>query len=331
MRDVTLRDGLQSEPPLEPAVRADLARSIAAAGVREIEAVSFVSPSAVPAMQGAAEVAAALVRDGTMRNGTMRDGTMRNGSMRGGTMRWWALVPNRRGVELALAAGFEAITVTVSASDAYSRKNLHRGTAEALAALGDIVSAAAGPASTGDAGTTDAAGPAIVDIVVSCAFGSPFDDVTSPAVVRETLVAVAQALSHAGHGARLTLADTTGTATPRRIDDVLAVVPDELRDDLGLHLHDSRGLALANALHGIRRGITRFDTSLGGLGGSPFAPGAGGNLPTEALVAVADDLGMTTGIDAAAVLDLAASMAALVGHPLASRMVDAGPLERFEA
>ena len=292
IRDVTPRDGLQSAAPIDTPRRILLAHQLADAGLVDIEAASFVSPTAVPAMAHATEVFAGLDR------------------RRGVT--WWALVPNRRGVQLARAAGCNALTVTISASDAYSHKNLGRSTEESLRGLAGIV---------------EAAGAARLDVVVSCAFGSPFGDVTETEVVDKVLAAMARVAPNA----RLTLADTTGTATPRRIARVVDAVPAALRADLGLHLHDSRGLALANALAGIGLGITRFDTAVGGLGGSPFAPAAGGNLATEQLAVVAEDLGMHTGVDVDQLIALARSMEALVGHPVPSRVAQAGRLEEFDS
>ena len=291
IRDVGPRDGLQSESPIAPARRRALAVALADAGVRHVEAASFVSPKAVPSMAGGDEVVAELpVRD---------------------NVTWWALVPNARGAELALAAGIRHVTVTISASDGYSRKNVGRATEEAIAALAEI-------------GTT-VADQAELDVVVSCAFGSPFDDVEGPAPVADIVARTLDALPTA----RLTLADTTGTATPRRIRAVLDAIDATARTDLGLHLHDTRGTALANALAAIDLGVRRFDTATGGLGGSPFAPGAGGNLATEDLVLVLDDLGHTTGIDLEAILAIARTLPDLVGHPMPSRVSAAGALPHF--
>jgi hydroxymethylglutaryl-CoA lyase len=292
IRDVGPRDGLQSESPLAPAARAALAIALADAGVRHVEAASFVSPKAVPSMAGGDAVVARL---------PTREGVT-----------WWALVPNARGAELALAAGVRHVTVTISASDGYSRKNVGRSTEEAVASLAEI-------------GTT-VGDQAELDVVVSCAFGSPFDDVAGPAPITEISNRTLDALP----SARLTLADTTGTASPRRIAAVLAALDPTARADLGLHLHDTRGTALANALAAIELGVTRFDTATGGLGGSPFAPGAGGNLATEDLVLVLDDLGHTTGIDFDAILAIARGLPDIVGHAMPSRVSAAGPLPRFE-
>jgi hydroxymethylglutaryl-CoA lyase len=128
-------------------------------------------------------------------------------------------------------------------------------------------------------------------------------------------------------GARVTLADTTGAASPRRISSVIDLVG----TDVGLHLHDTRGTALANALAGLELGVRRFDTAVGGLGGSPFAPGAGGNLATEDLVLVLEDLGIDTAVDLDALLTVSRGIAELVGHAPPSRTSAAGPLPRFDA
>jgi hydroxymethylglutaryl-CoA lyase len=294
IRDVMPRDGLQAEAPLAADVRTSLAIALANAGLAHVEAASFVSPKAVPSMAGGDDVFSHLPKLDTV---------------------WWALVPNAHGARAAMHAGVTNITVTVSASTAYSEKNVGRSTAAAIAGLAEIA------AVTGQQGGT------VLDIVVSCAFGSPFGDVTNPAPV----VAVVEGAQHAMPAARITLADTTGTATSRRIAEVLGALPDPTKGDLGLHLHDTRGTALANALWALEHGIRRFDTATGGLGGSPFAPGAGGNLATEDLVLVLDDLGVPTGIDLDSILRVARSLPALIGHDVPSRTAAAGPLPRFDS
>ena len=291
IREVSPRDGLQGERVISPAARAEVVSALVEAGLRDIEVGAFVSPQAVPAMAGSDEVIRLM-----------------GGS---GTARWWALVPNRRGVELARTCGIDALTLTISASDGYSRKNVGRSTEEAVASLAEI-------------GTT-VGDLAELDVVVSCAFGSPFDDVAGP----QPITAITNRTLDALPAARLTLADTTGTASPRRIGAVLDALDPAARPDLGLHLHDTRGTALANALAAIDLGVTRFDTATGGLGGSPFAPGASGNLATEDLVLVLDDLGHTTGIDLDAILAIARGLPDLVGHAMPSRVSAAGPLPRF--
>lgn len=293
IRDVGPRDGLQSESPVGPQRRLNLALDLAKAGVAHVEAASFVSPRAVPSMAGADEVFAGL---------RALD-----------SVRWWALVPNRRGAELALAAGVKALTITVSASAAYSHKNVGMSPQEALGALVEI----ADVASAGHGAPRD---PIALDTVISCSFGSPFDDVADVGVVAALVEQIRATVP-----GTITLADTTGTATPRRIASVLKSVG----TDVGLHLHDTRGTALANALAAMDLGVRWFDTSVGGLGGSPFAPGAGGNLATEDLVLVLEDGGLDTGIDLDAILRISRGLSSLVGHDVPSRTSSAGRLPSF--
>lgn len=282
IREVGPRDGLQPEAPLPVADRLALIGALVAAGARSIEAAAFVSPKAVPAMAGAAEVVAGLpVADGVT---------------------WWALVPNVKGAVLAREAGIHHLTVTVSASDAYSRRNVGMSTEESMEQAGVIA---------GSGGT--------VDVVISCAFGSPYEGEIGPDVVAEMAAGCRAA------GATVTLADTTGMATPRRIRDVLSGTG----ADVGLHLHDTRGTALVNAYAGMELGVRRFDTAVGGLGGSPFAAGAGGNLATEDLVHLCDDVGVDTGFDLDRLLEASGRAAALVGHAVPSRIAAAGPRTRL--
>jgi len=287
IREVGPRDGLQAEAPLAVEGRVALIEALVAAGCRDVEAVAFVSPKAVPSMAGAAEVMAALDRSAGVR--------------------YWALVPNARGAELAAAAGVDALSVTVSASETYSQKNVKMSVEESVTAAGEIVRL------WGD-------GP--VDVVVSCAFGSPYEGDMAPAAV----AALGRRLLDGG-ATSVTYADTTGMATPRRIDELIA----ESGPDIGLHLHETRGTGLVNAYAALEAGVRRFDTSVGGLGGSPFAAGAAGNLATEDLVHLLDDLGMTTGIALDRLLTASELVADLVGHPVPSRVAAAGPRTRLAA
>jgi hydroxymethylglutaryl-CoA lyase len=215
---------------------------------------------------------------------------------------WWALVPNVRGAALALDAGISHLSVTVSASAAYSQRNVGMSPAESLEAAATIAGMA----------------PA-VDVVISCAFGSPYEGEIGVGVVS------GMAARCSGFGASVTLADTTGMATPRRVGDVIAATGPEV----GLHLHDTRGTALVNAYAAMELGVTRFDSAVGGLGGSPFAAGAGGNLATEDLVYLCDDLGVTTGVDLGRLLAASSVAASLVGRPVPSRVAAAGPRDRL--
>jgi hydroxymethylglutaryl-CoA lyase len=285
VREVGPRDGLQPEAPVPVAERVALIGALLAAGVTTIEVAAFVSPRAVPAMAGAAEVVAALPPPGAAR--------------------YVALVPNVRGAEMAVAAGLGALTVTVSASEAYSRRNVGMSVDESLDQVAAIRAAV---------------GPGVdLDVVVSCAFGSPYEGDLAP-----DAVAGLGRRALAGGADALTFADTTGMATPRRVADLLAATG----TGVGLHLHDTRGTALVNAYAALEAGVTRYDTAVGGLGGSPFAAGAGGNLATEDLVHLCDDLGVATGIDLGGLLAASARVAEMVGHVVPSRVAAAGPRSR---
>jgi hydroxymethylglutaryl-CoA lyase len=282
IREVGPRDGLQPEASLAPSVRAQLVDDLVAAGVTTIEAAAFVSPRAVPQMAGAGEVMAAVRRvDG---------------------VGYLALVPNAKGASLALEAAVDGLSLTVSASEAYSQRNVHMSVEESLAQVSAVRSV------VGDAMP--------VDTVISCAFGSPYEGDIPPSVVAE----MGERAVAAG-STSLTFADTTGMADPRRVEALLGLVG----VDVGLHLHDTRGTALVNAYVGLQAGVRRFDTAVGGIGGSPFAEGAGGNLATEDLVHLCDALGLATGIDLDRLLAVSRGLADTLGHPMPSRLTTAGP------
>ena len=285
IRDVAPRDGLQPEAPVPVEDRVRLVAALVAAGVTRIEAAAFVSPAAVPAMAGAAQVLAGVPR---------AEG-----------VRYSALVPNVRGAQLALEHELHELTVTISLSETYNQRNVHRSMEESAGEIAEICRLAGGLP---------------VDAVLSCSFGSPYEGDVTPGAV----AALAARLRDAGCAA-ITLADTTGMATPRRIAEALEAVG----TDVGLHLHETRGTALVCAYAALQLGVTRFDTSVGGLGGSPFAASAAGNLATEELVAVLDDLGVVTGIDVEALIEAANLAGALVGRPVPSRVAAVGPRTRL--
>ena len=287
IRDVGPRDGLQPERPVAPADRVRLIEALVGAGVRHIEAVAFVSPTAVPAMAGAAEVLA--------------------GAPRLTDLRYTALVPNLRGTELALAAEVDELTVTISLSETYNQRNVRMSIDASARVIEQICSLA---------------GPTPVDAVLSCAFGSPYEGEVAPSEV----ASLADRLRDAGCAA-ITCADTTGMATPRGIYEIVSA----LGTDIGFHLHETRGTALVCAYTAMQLGIDRFDTSVGGLGGSPFAAGAAGNLATEGLVAMLDDLGVHSGIDVEGLISAAHLAGELVGRSLPSPVAHAGPRTRLAA
>jgi hydroxymethylglutaryl-CoA lyase len=292
VREVGPRDGLQNEAPVPIDDRVRLIDALSATGLRRIEAASFVSPKAIPPMAGSEDVMARIVR---------RPGVT-----------YSALVPNVRGAERALTAEVDEIEVVVSASETHNRKNVNRSVDESLAGAAELV------ALSHDAGTP-------VEAIVSTAFGCPYEgDVPATRVAD-----VARQLADSGAD-RLSFGDTTGMATPRRVDELVdaLVAVDVDAATIGLHFHNTRGTALANVLAGIELGVTRYDASIGGLGGCPYAPGASGNAVTEDLVHMLEDMGIATGVDLDTLIDCAALAQDIVGRELPSALLHAGPRTR---
>jgi len=260
--EVGPRDGLQmAKSRMATATKIDWIRAIAAAGVPEIEVGSFVPPKVIPTMADTGEVVRA-VRDLPCMI--------------------VALAPNLKGAQLAAQAGARRVSVPVSVSEGHSRANTNRTTAEAIAEVGRIVE------------WVRAEGIALeVEGACSTAFGCSIDGVVPTRRVAE----VASGLARAGAD-MIALADTVGYGNPAQIREVVCAVRAEIGDKLeGLHLHDTMGLGLANALAGLEEGIRSFDAALAGLGGCPFAPGASGNIVTEDLVFMLESMGFETGID----------------------------------
>jgi hydroxymethylglutaryl-CoA lyase len=286
IREVGPRDGLQNEAPVPTEGKIELLDALSRTGVRRIEAVSFVHPKAIPQMADADEVWAKAWHNPDVR--------------------YSALIPNTRGAQRALAAGFREIEVVVSASDTHNRRNLNRSTDESLDDITQLIPL------VHEAG-------AILEVIVATSFGCPYEGDTDP-----DRVAAIVARVRADGADRIAFGDTTGMATPRRVRDLLSVV----RPDL-LHFHNTRGTGLANLLTAVDLGVTEFDASVGGLGGCPYAPGASGNVATEEIVHMLHDMGIDTGIDLDALLDAAALAERLVGRELPSGVLRAGPRTRL--
>ncbi len=289
IREVGPRDGLQAEAPLPVEARVRLIDALSRTGVPKIEAVSFVSPRAVPSMAGASEVWSRVARTPGVA--------------------YSALVPNRRGAAAALeAGGFDSLQAFLAASDGYNTVNVGKTVDESIPDVADVV-AVARPAGVP------------VEVSISAAFGDPYGGDVTPARVLE----VAERVLEAG-ASGLSLGDTTGMATPTRVWDVVGLLRDRLLDTpLNLHFHDTRGTAMANVLAALEVGVTEFDAGVGGLGGSPFAPGANGNLATEDVVHMLTDMGIETGVDLDRVLESARLAQDLIGRPLTSQVLQAGP------
>jgi len=291
LREVGPRDGLQNEAPVPTDAKVELIDALSKTGVRRIEAVSFVHPKAIPQMADADEVWKRINRD---------EG-----------ISYSALVPNLRGAQRALDAGFTEIEVVVSASDTHNKKNVNRATEESL----DDISALIESAHAADA---------TVQVIVATAWGCPYEgDVPVERVLWVADRAVRDGADGIGFG------DTTGMATPSRVRRLVG----EMRTahpetPLNLHFHNTRGTGLANVLAALELGVADFDASVGGLGGCPYAPGATGNVATEELVHMVEDMGVDTGVDLAAMIDAAAMAERIVGRTLPSQVLRAGPRSR---
>jgi hydroxymethylglutaryl-CoA lyase len=287
IRDVSLRDGLQIEDPIPLSAKLELLTAVAATGVQEMEATAFVSPSKVPALADAADLAAELHKFPDIE--------------------FSALVASPNGAKRAIAAGLRSIEYVVSAADGHSRSNVGRSSAEATALIPEIVAIAH------DSGVT-------VEVIVATAWDCPFDGPTPP---QRVLDIVATACDNGVD--RLAIADTIGTTTPRRVSDLVALVRPRIGDiRLGAHFHNTRGAGLASAYAAVTAGVTRLDASVGGLGGCPFAPGASGNIATEDLVYLLRDSEIHVDVDLQAAIDAARVAQTAVGHDLPSSLLRAG-------
>ncbi len=286
--EVGLRDGLQSVPTVLPTGRKlALIEALLAAGVRNVQVASFVNPARVPQMADAEAVCAALPALAERYPGT----------------RFSGLALNLRGVERLAAAGLGAVDLSLSASDRHSLRNAGMSVKEAEAELAAAVAAAVALGLEVRAG-------------VQCVFGSePGEEIPLERVGRLAEVLL-------GAGAReLALADSAGLADPARLARALVFVMQRVGPvPITLHLHDTRGLGLANLVTALRLGVSSFDTAFGGLGGCPFIPGAAGNVATEDVLNLVTDLGIATGIDASAVVGVTALAEEWLRVPMPSRV-----------
>jgi hydroxymethylglutaryl-CoA lyase len=291
VREVGPRDGLQNEDPVPAAAKIALIDQLATTGVSRIEAVSFVRAEAIPQMADADEVWAAVTKDPAIR--------------------YSALAPNLRGARRALDAGFTEVEAVVSASDTHNRKNVNRSTAQSLDEIAVMIDEAHQRGAT-------------LQVVVATAWGSPYE---GDVPVERVLAVAGRAVADGADG--ISFGDTTGMATPRRVRDLVGSFRSRHPDvPLNLHFHNTRGTGLANVLAALELGVDDFDASVGGLGGCPYAPGASGNIATEELVYMVEDMGVGTGVDLAAMIEAAAAAERIVGHELPSQVLRAGPRTR---
>jgi isopropylmalate/homocitrate/citramalate synthase len=286
--EVGPRDGLQNEQSLVPAAqKVQFIQLLAAAGLPVVEATSFVSPRAIPQLGDAAEVMAGLKR-------------------LAGT-EYPVLVPNLKGMERALAAGARAVAVFTAASESFTRHNIRASIAQSLENFRPVVLQArqAGVAVRG---------------YISTVFGCPYEGAVDPRQVLQ----VARSLLAMGVS-ELSLGDTIGVATPDRVVDVVDVLVGAQipLERLAVHFHDTRGTALANVLVALQLGIRTIDSSAGGLGGCPYAPGAAGNLATEDLLYMLHGMGIATGVDLEKVVGATSFIAPYLTHAPTSKYYQA--------
>ena len=283
--EVGPRDGLQNQAKtLEPETRAELVNRLSDAGLHRIEAVSFVSPTRIPQMAGAEEVVEGIDR---------RDGVVYAG-----------LALNEHGYDRLLATGLDEVHFAFAASETFNRRNQNASVEESVAACERIAARARKDSVRATA-------------TIGTAFGCPFEGSVDPGRVAELAARLAGSVDE------VVFADTIGVAVPRQVRDVLG------RADLGgrpagLHLHNTRNTAFANALAGIESGATVLDASVGGIGGCPFAPRATGNVCTEDLVYLLQGEGVETGIDLEALIDVAEWLAGVLERPLEGQVYRAG-------
>ena len=288
LREVAPRDGFQSFRDFIPTERKlEIIKSIAEAGVKDIETTSFVSPKAIPQLRDAADLMAKVPRQG---------------------INHAALVPNLKGAQNAITAGVDQLVVVISATDVHNRANIGRNVEKSLADLDAIFALAQ------DKGIK-------VNGAVGVSFGCPYQGDVSEG---EVFKVVEEYISRGAAG--VILADTIGMATPTRVDRMVR----EFRvrfpgTDFVLHFHNNRGTAMANLFAALLAGATSFDTALGGIGGCPNVPRAAGNLPTEDVVYMLEDMGVNTGIDLEALIGAAHLLEKILGYTLPGQVMKSGP------
>jgi hydroxymethylglutaryl-CoA lyase len=288
IQEVATRDGFQIEPGfVATADKIALIDALSQTGLAKIEVSSFVSPKSIPNLRDAAEVFAGITRSADVT--------------------YVALVPNLKGARAAVAAGVDEINLVMSISETHNLANMRMTGAQSLQGFRQILQ---------ELGATLPP----VNGTVATAFGCPFEGPQSP----DRVLALIEEYLRIGF-ASITLADTTGMANPRQVEALVSQVLRRFPDcDLTLHFHNTRGMGLANVLAALQAGAVRFDASLGGIGGCPYAPGATGNICTEDLVHMLETMGVNTGVDLVALLEISRRLPALLGHEVPGQVAKAG-------
>ena len=289
IQEVATRDGFQNEAVfVETDEKIALVNQLSACGYAKIEVTSFTSPKAIPALKDAEAVMHQIVR---------RPGVV-----------YTVLVPNIRGAERALSCNVDEVNLVMSVSESHNRRNLRMTREASFAQLREVIQVVK-------------QSPVAINVSLSTAMGCPMEgDVPAEA----TLDWMARFADLGVHG--VTLCDTTGMAYPSQVGELSRLARERFRElELTLHFHNTRGLALANTIAALGAGVDRFDASLGGLGGCPYAPGASGNVCTEELVHMLELEGFDTGVDLQGILAAAARLPGLIGHDVPSQLLKAGP------
>ena len=291
IQEVSVRDGFQIEPRFIPtADKIALINQLSRTGLAKIEVTSFTSPKAIPALADAEVVMRAIDRVPGVE--------------------YTALVPNLKGCERALSCGVDEINLVMSASESHNRANLRMDCEASLAQFAAIA--------------REVGERVAINASLSTAFGCPFDGQIAEARVLDLLARFADLGI-----ARASLCDTTGMANPAQVESLCRLVRERLPSlTLTAHFHNTRGMGLANALAALEAGIDRFDASLGGLGGCPFAPGASGNVCSEDMVHMFQAMGYDTGVDLEKLIACAKELPALVGHEVPGQILKAGSSTR---
>jgi len=285
--EVGPRDGLQNEKTvLSPEIKARFVDMLSDAGFPQIEVTSFVNPKWVPQMANAWEV--------------YKKTHKKKGA------RYIALVPNMKGMEEALKYKVDSIAIFTAASESFTKKNINMSIAESFEAFKVVMEAAK-------------ASEVWVRGYVSTCFGCPYEGAIAP----QKVVEVAEKLMGLGV-AEISIGDTIGAATPKQVADLVGLLKKKIPlDKIALHLHDTRGTALANVLAGLQSGVSRFDSSAGGLGGCPYAPGASGNLASEDLVYMLHGMGVETGVNLDKLVEASKFISKALNRSLPSKYLQA--------
>ena len=293
IREVGPRDGFQNEPEIIPtAEKVRLIDLLAATGLSRIEVTSFVRADVIPQLADAEEVLAAIARP---------DGVS-----------YSVLIPNQRGLERALGQRdrFDEVNVFLSATETHNRRNVNRSIAESLEGIGRTVARAR------DEGLR-------CEGVISVVFGCPYEG----HVASDRVLAIAESLGEAGCE-EVSFGDTTGMANPRQVGGFFAAARERLPGiELTAHFHNTRGQGLANVLAALEQGVDSFESAFGELGGSPLTPGATGNISTEDLASMLDEMGIDTGVELRKLIDASRAAQALLGRPLGAHVLRAGPVD----